>query len=157
MALPTPAELRAAARRQVVARNNRHRDRVIHTPTNKTRRLVWCMASAGMDELAISKAFGISPRQLSKVYHSELDYGMGAASARVVATLFEIATDKGHPQCVTAAKFWLNAKGGWTEKTESKISSKLEALRFSDDEQLIAIARRGLEGIRETESPGGLN
>lgn len=86
-----------------------------HQPTDATRTLVTLGKAAGMNDDALAKLVGISVPTLLKHYGKELETGVQELTAKIAGTLAKIALNPTHPKAVTAAIFWLKAKGGWSD------------------------------------------
>lgn len=80
----------------------------------------------------------IAPATFYKVFPEELGDGKEAATARVKANLFRMATGTS-PQALGAAIFWLKAQAGWKETTVVERRN----VNFDDltDDELAAIIR----------------
>jgi hypothetical protein len=65
-----------------------------------------------MADRAIATALKISLNTLKEHFAEELENGRHAAQAKVVATMFQIATDKNHPKCMVANMFFQRAYMG---------------------------------------------
>lgn len=89
-----------------------------HVPTDQERRLVLMLTAGGVGQRAIAVGLGMSWTTLKKHYKSELVSGAIKANGAVIASLYRQATGA-HPQAaVAAAKWWTQARMGWTEKHE---------------------------------------
>jgi hypothetical protein len=95
-------------------RAGRHR----HRPTDDSRRQVALLAGYGITQPDIAKLISISDRTLRLYYRNELDTGHITASAKVAASLFEMATKNKVP---AAAIFWLKARAGWKDRQDLTI------------------------------------
>lgn len=115
-----------------------------YEPTAEQRRLVETMAGYGIEQLEICKHVinpksgkPLSPKTLRKAFRDELDTGMTKANAKVVESLFILAT--GAPAVYDAngnllreeqkrwgpaAIFWTKARMGWRDTTEIEMSGK---------------------------------
>jgi hypothetical protein len=76
---------------------------------------------------------GVDPKTLQKHYRNEVDLGATKATAEVAEFLFCKARTEG-PQCVTAAIFWMKARGGWREAPLSHEIAVKPASEMSDAE-----------------------
>lgn len=90
-----------------------------HVSTDKTRRQVWDMASAGVLRDVIARVVGIDEKTLRKHYRAELDTAAPLANAAVARSLFAKATSDTHPGAVAAAIFWLKTRAGWREPPQA--------------------------------------
>ena len=96
-----------------------------HEPTEETRRLVKNMAIAGIPQRTIMQVIGVAPATLQKHYREELDIGHAQANAKVVESLFQIATECTLVQHkLTACTFWCKTRLGWSEKSELEITGE---------------------------------
>lgn len=89
-----------------------------HVPIERDRRMVRMMIAAGIayDDVAIG--MGIGKTTLQKHYREELKTGIILANAMVVANLYRHATGDHPNAAVAAAKWWTQARMGWSEKHE---------------------------------------
>jgi hypothetical protein len=78
------------------------------------------MAAYGITHDQIAAIVGISDETLRKYYRPELDLGRSKTVARVADRLVEVA-EAGDVQ---AQKFFLSARGGWSEKQQLEHSGK---------------------------------
>ena len=92
-----------------------------HQPELFHRRQVEAMAGYGVPEADIAGMIGIDPKTLRKHYRQELDQGHTKANIKVAENLFRKATGEGR-EAVTAAIFWLKARAGWKETSQTVIS-----------------------------------
>ena len=81
-------------------------------PTTANRFLVRKLAAQGWSQDAIAEGLGVSDETLRKYFRYELDMGNLETCSTIESTLYEIATDKDHKSCVSAATVLLKAKGG---------------------------------------------
>ena len=88
-----------------------------HQPTPIHRSMVNAMVAGGITFSDIAIALGVGKTTLKKHYKNELKTGMILANARVIGALYKHATGDG-PNAVAAAKFWLAARLGWSERHE---------------------------------------
>ncbi|CAB5220275.1 hypothetical protein UFOVP233_35 [uncultured Caudovirales phage] len=86
-----------------------------HAPTPQTRSLVCALKGTGFTDAAVANAMEMSLNTLKAHYAMELAQGRERAHAKIAATLFQIATDKNHPRCVTSAIFLAKAQMGWRD------------------------------------------
>jgi hypothetical protein len=83
-------------------------------PTEELCRTVRAMAGFGVPQDDIAVLLDIDVKTLHQHFQRDLDRGTIEATAKVAQTLFQMATvDKN----VSAAIFWMKARGGWREKT----------------------------------------
>ena len=83
-------------------------------PTATDRELVKRLAAVGMSQQQIAEHMGIrSVKTLRKHYSQELHQGVVQANHNVAWALYQKAS-KGD---VTAAKYWLANRAGWTESS----------------------------------------
>ena len=92
-----------------------------HQPELFHRRQVEAMAGYGVPEADIAGMIGIDPKTLRKHYRQELDQGHTKANIKVAENLFKKATGEGR-EAVIAAIFWLKARAGWKETSQTEIS-----------------------------------
>lgn len=92
--------------------------RPAHVPTDETRRQVEKLAAYGITHDSIAGIVGISDETLRKHYATELALGKDRVIEKVAGSLIEKATSD-RRDAVSAAKFFLSAKAGWAEKTET--------------------------------------
>ena len=118
-----------------------------HQPDEMQRRQVEALAGYGVPEAEISGMIGIDPKTLRKHYRHELDFGHTKANAKVAENLYRKATGEGR-ESVTAAIFWLKARGRWKETSvneHSGIDSK--PIEQIHEVRRIIIAPPAREGI----------
>jgi hypothetical protein len=103
---------------------------VAFEPKPEHRQLVVLLRGVGYAEDQIAKLInwpeGIDPKTLRKHFRDELDHGDAFAHAQVAKTLFAVATDKTHKNCVTAQIFFLKARAGWRDSDPRTASVKVE-------------------------------
>ena len=86
------------------------------TPTPEQRRSVKLMAGLGLRQEDIALIVEIAPRTLRKHFRKELDRGMAEANAKVLQTLFGMATSgKNTPATI----FWSKTRCGLRERREA--------------------------------------
>jgi hypothetical protein len=82
-------------------------------PTEERRRTVRSMAGYGVSQQDIATSVGLrSTKTLRKHFRKELDGGVVDAKAKVLQTLFKMATSGQHP---AATIFWVKTRLGWRE------------------------------------------
>jgi hypothetical protein len=82
-------------------------------PTEERRRTVRSMAGYGVPQQDIATSVGLrSTKTLRKHFRKELDGGVADAKAKVLQTLFKMATSGQHP---AATIFWVKTRLGWRE------------------------------------------
>ena len=86
-----------------------------HVPDDfsKARVMAWSGGGIGQGEIAAS--LGISRPTLAKHYQQQLDLGKAAIDGLAISTLVS-AMQRGGKEAVTAAKWWTQARMGWSEK-----------------------------------------
>ena len=90
-----------------------------HKPDDQSRRFVEAMAIAGKTQAHIARVLEISVPTLCKHYRDELDRSAARADAKVVSTLFDMATSgKNTPATI----FWMRARVGWSEKQRMELT-----------------------------------
>jgi hypothetical protein len=109
-------------------------------------------AAIGTPHQQIAKLLQISLNTLKKHYREELELGLARANAVVGGTLFAEAK-RGN---ITAAIFWMKARGGWRETARVEHSGgtsvelrQLDVSRLSDATLAELIAARGHAPERE--------
>lgn len=83
-----------------------------HEPTDDTRRTVSVLAGVGTKHSVIASSIGVSVNTLKAHYRQELTDGREIANAKVVDTLFRMATSGRVP---AATFFWAKTQMGWRE------------------------------------------
>ena len=96
---------------QLAAKRPAHRP--AYQPTEKDRLTVTVMVAGGIEQPAIAGVLGITPKTLRKHFRREIDTGAPSMHARVVASLFTMATTGKN---VHAAKWITQALMGWSER-----------------------------------------
>lgn len=86
-----------------------------HEPTQQQRGQVEMLAAYGIKQDDIAKLIGVSDVTLRQHYRAELDLGAAKVTAQVANALVKKALSE-RPDAVNAAKFYLQAKAGWSEK-----------------------------------------
>lgn len=92
-----------------------------HEPTERDRQQVTLMAGIGLTHDQIAKVIGVSDETLRKYYSEELEVAASKMTAKVAQNLYSIATNKGAGS-VTAAIFWMKARGGWRETERREVT-----------------------------------
>jgi hypothetical protein len=89
----------------------------------KTATQVQLLAGFGLTVLEIAKVIGMSQPTMHKLYMPELENGHILANAKVVQSLFQMATHpvKPVPSC---AIFWCKARMGWRDDGGEPIGKK---------------------------------
>lgn len=87
--------------------------RPLFKPTRKMRETVKIMAGLGVRSDDIAMVIGVAPKTLRRHFRKELDLGMIEANAKVVKSLFEMATSG---KSAAAAIFWTKVRCGFNEK-----------------------------------------
>lgn len=93
-----------------------------HEPNDERRRTVQMMVAGGIIYDDIAAAMGISRSSLKTHYKKELKTGAILANTGVIANLYRHAAgthkDGKANSSVAAAKYWTQARMGWSEKHE---------------------------------------
>lgn len=108
-----------------------------HKPTERTRGQVEALSGFGIKHDDIAALLGISDITLRKHYAAELAHGGAKMVAKVANSLLQKAVSD-RPDAVNAAKFYLQARAGWSEKQEVKVTQS----ELSDEELDAEIMRR---------------
>ena len=109
-----------AKRAAVAAAANGHPITLV--PTDEERRAVRVMVGAGLGQEDIARLLNISVDSLARHFRADLDAGNAAVLREVAGELFRKAMSD-HPGAVTAAIFWLKARGGWRDSTNVDLTS----------------------------------
>ena len=123
--------------------------RPAHVPNDLLRGVVLRAAGMGLPQESIARMMKIGLVTLRKHYKDELSTGGTEANMRVLETLYEVATDKEHRGCVSAAIFWTKVRSGWREvsrtehtgadgqpiKAEVSAVSKLDATNMTPEQR----------------------
>lgn len=88
-----------------------------YDPSDETRVRVQRMVSYGIKHDVIADILGISDKTLRKYFAHEIRVGLGSIVEEVANSLVEKAKSD-RPDAVNAAKFFLQSRGDWAEKTE---------------------------------------
>lgn len=96
---------------------------VKHQKTDETIEIVEALAIAGFSWDRIAGVLGIAKTTLNAHYSEELKCAQDRANAKVLATLFSMATSG---KDTAATIFWAKCRFGWSTKTEVDITSKGE-------------------------------
>jgi hypothetical protein len=109
-------------------------------PTDQHRQAVVLMVGSGSfthDEMAL--VIGCDAKTLRRAFRQELDTGVAKLNAKVVQTMFQMATSGNHPG-MTA--MWLKCRLRWREPTTDHrfvdAQGKDRPFLLSDADQLIA-------------------
>lgn len=94
--------------------------RPAHVPDEKNRGVVLRAAGMGLPQESIARILKIGLVTLRKHYKEELSTGSAECNMKVLETLYEVATDKEHRGCVSAAIFWTKVRSGWREVTRTE-------------------------------------
>lgn len=85
--------------------------------TDKSRRQVKAMVALGLRQVEIATLLDITPKTLRKHFRAELDRGGIEANAKVMESLFRMATSgKNTPATI----FWVKTRFGLRERTGSE-------------------------------------
>ena len=84
-----------------------------YQPSDKDRRQVKALSALGTRHEDMAKFMDIAPKTLRKHFRDELDRGAIEANAKVVETLFKMATSGKN---TSASIYWTKARCGWREK-----------------------------------------
>ena len=87
-----------------------------YKPTREHRGLVAAMAGYGIRQPEIASVIGIEQRALRRHYRRELDEGSTKADAKVLETLYKMATSG---TCVAATIFWVKVRRSWRESADA--------------------------------------
>jgi len=113
-----------------------------HEPTAERRRMVETLIAFGIKQESIAGILEISADTLQKYYATEIALGADKVTAQVANSLVKKALSD-RPDAVNAAKFYLQAKAGWAEKTQVEVTDRTDRL---SDEELERIAAGGGAG-----------
>lgn len=109
-------------------------------PTKEHRATVEAMAAVGMTQEEIATVLGIQRRALARHFREELDRAAIKADAKVLGTLFRMATSGTNP---AATIFWAKVRRGWRERDDVAIGPVS-----------ITVTRRRADGsVSVTEAP----
>jgi hypothetical protein len=92
----------------------RRRGRPRMVPREEQRIAVEVLSGYGVPQAAIADLVGVDPKTLRDRFRAELDRGAAVANLRVAQNMFKIATGDGR-EAVSAAKYWLSCRAGWSE------------------------------------------
>jgi len=101
-------------------------------PTAKERETVKTMTGYGIPQHEIAATLRITKPTLEKHCRHELNTGMTQANSAVAASMFKMATKGPYSVRFSAAKFWLAARAGWTEKTGVTLDMLVPIDRMTD-------------------------
>jgi hypothetical protein len=87
------------------------------------------MVAYGITHDQIASIIGISDETLRKYYRDALDLGKAKAIEEVANSLFDTAVSGD----VQAQKFFLSARGNWTEKQQTEHSGSVEVRSLQVD------------------------
>lgn len=104
------------------------------------------MAAYGLKHDTIAAIIGISDETLRKYFDAELKHGLGKVVKEVADSLIEKAKSD-RTDAVNAAKFFLQSRGDWAEKTEDVTDQR--------HEERIARRAAAVEKARQREGSGG--
>ena len=90
-------------------------------PTDADRYQVQSMAGLGLKNDQIAIIMNMSLSHLQTIYQEDLYIGRAKGVAQVAGVLFEMATDKEHPN---ETKFYLKTQAGWREATQIEFPDK---------------------------------
>lgn len=122
-----------------------------HAPTDETRRQVEMMAACGLTSEQIYKVMGQPGSLLSfeRLYRQEIEVGALKAIGQVGATVLSIAIDRQHQLCMTAATFFLRARGGWRDVRKVETDAKVDLPQQQKDKLIDEILGRMVLKDRE--------
>jgi hypothetical protein len=134
--------------------------RPAHVPDEKNRGVVLRAAKMGLPQESIARILKIGLVTLRKHYKDELVTGSIEANMKVLETLYEVATDKSHRGCVSAAIFWTKVRSGWREVTRTEhtgadgqpIKAEVSAVSKLDATQMTPEQREALREIIRQQS-----
>ena len=104
--------------------------------------MVESLIAFGIKQESIAGVLEISIDTLQKYYATEIALGADKVTAQVANSLVKKALSD-RPDSVNAAKFYLQAKAGWAEKTQVEVTDRTDRL---SDEELERIAAGGGAG-----------
>lgn len=96
-----------------------------HEPTPAQRARVKQLVAYGINQEVICDLIGISPHTLRKHYALEIKIGNAETIEKVANSLVAKAVSD-RPDAVNAAKFYLQSRGDWAEKTEDVTQERHE-------------------------------
>lgn len=114
-------------------------------PTDEQREQVTKMAAYGIKHDAIASIIGISDETLRKYFDNELKHGLSQVVKDVADSLIAKAKSD-RPDAVNAAKFFLQSRGDWAEKTEDVTDQR--------HEERIARRAAAVERARDRQASG---
>lgn len=103
----------------------RGRGRPPYEPNDEDRDRVVRMAAYGIKQEVMASIIGISHVTLRKYYEHELAIGLSRVVIDVADSLIE-KSKSDRPDAVNAAKFFLQSRGDWAEKTEDVTAERHE-------------------------------
>ena len=129
--------------------------RPAHVPDEKGRGIVLRAAGMGLPQESIARILKIGLMTLRKHYKEELSTGSAECNMKVLETLYEVATDKEHRGCVSAAIFWTKVRSGWREVSRTEhtgadgqpIKAEVSAVNKLDASQMTPDQREALREI----------
>lgn len=89
-------------------------------PTEEQRKQVETMSAMGIRQDDMAKILDVDPKTLRKHCRKELDQGSIKATMKVAQSLFKQATEQDN---TAAMIFWMKARAGWSEKTQTEITA----------------------------------
>lgn len=107
-----------------------------YVATDELRRIVRARRAAGLTDAEIALLMGISEKTVQRHYRAELDTGQLEVVAAVGNRLIKKALSD-EPDALGAAKFYLSARAGWSEKRDVTL--------YNGDAEILAVAQRVAE------------
>lgn len=86
-----------------------------YRPTEQDRTTVQIMVAGGIQQANICKCLGVTRHTLRRHFRHEIETAAEQANARVVQSLFQMATAGDGMQKFNAARLWLYHRLGWRD------------------------------------------
>ena len=128
----------------------------IWQPSSKDREVVKRLVAAGVPQVAIAAALGITKPTLERRLRLELDLGHIEAVDAVARSMFQLAV-KGRPMHVRyqAAAFWLKCRAGWRDTDRPmSLAAMVPVSQMSDAEFNEVLRVNGLPPINGPQPAG---
>jgi hypothetical protein len=105
--------------------------RPAYVPSDRDRSTVRVMVAGGVEQMHICAVLKISVRSLRRHFGREIAAGAAEANAAVIASLFRMATRGDN---FPAAKWWSQARMGWSERVTLNVSDERSPSQMTDAE-----------------------
>lgn len=125
--------------------------------TEDQRRIVMAAKAAGIENVGLAAALGISSKTLSRHFKAELRHGGAMLEAKIAGKMASMALDTTHKDTQRAGEFLLRSKFGWRTRDELQHSFGVAKEEGALAEDQVQPAKVTIEFVsaKKTGLPGG--